>query len=200
MKAVIGLGNPGAEYEGTRHNIGFEVIDELARRWGVRLKRWKSASDLVVAVGGDVILAKPRTFMNASGEAVGRIVRFHKVDVGDILIVVDEVQLPLGRLRLRRSGSAGGHNGLKSVIEHVGDGFPRLRIGVGRGDMQWDLADHVLSPFRSDEREAIAKAVGRAADAAEVFVIEGIGAAMNKFNAREDPILEDKGPDKPAPA
>jgi PTH1 family peptidyl-tRNA hydrolase len=200
MKAVIGLGNPGAEYEGTRHNVGFDVIDELARRWGVRLKRWKSASDLVVAVGGDVILAKPRTFMNASGEAVGRIGRFHKIDPGDILIVVDEVQLPLGRLRLRRAGSAGGHNGLKSVIEHIGDGFPRLRIGVGRGDTQWDLADHVLSQFRGDEREVIGKAVGRGADAAEVFVVEGIGAAMNKFNAREDRMLEDKGPDKPAPA
>jgi PTH1 family peptidyl-tRNA hydrolase len=193
MKAVIGLGNPGAEYQGTRHNVGFDVVDELARRWDVRLRPWKAIGDLAMAAGRGVLLARPGTFMNVSGEAVVRISAFHKVDPGNLLIVVDDVQLPLGRLRLRRSGSAGGHNGLKSVIEHLGDGFPRLRVGVGRGDPQWDLADHVLSRFRSDEREVIAKAIERAADAAEVFVTEDIEAAMNRFNAREDRVPEDQG-------
>jgi PTH1 family peptidyl-tRNA hydrolase len=199
MKAVIGLGNPGADYEGTRHNVGFDVIDELVRRSGVRLRKWKSAGDLAIAGSGGVVLAKPLMFMNASGEAVGRIGAFYKIDPGDLLVVVDEVHLPLGRLRLRPSGSAGGHNGLKSVIEHVGDGFPRLRIGVGRGDPQWDLSDHVLSRFRADERDVIERAIERAADAAEAFVAEGIGTAMNKFNAREDEAPDDQGPDRGSP-
>src|SRR5947209_6825381 len=173
MKAIVGLGNPGSEYVGTRHNVGFDVVDEVARRWGVRLRPWKSAADLAVVAGRGVVLAEPRTFMNASGEAVSRIAQFHKIDPQDILVVVDEVQLPLGKLRMRRSGSAGGHNGLKSIIQHVGDQFPRLRIGIGRGDPQWDLADHVLSRFAADEREAVTDAVNRAADAVELFVETG---------------------------
>jgi PTH1 family peptidyl-tRNA hydrolase len=136
--------------------------------------------------GRDVVLAEPTTFMNLSGEAVGRLASFHKVEPVDLLVVVDEVQLPLGRLRLGRSGSAGGHNGLKSVIQHLGAEFPRLRIGVGRGDPRWYLADHVLSTFRPDEREIVERAIERAADAVEVFVESGIETAMNKFNAKED--------------
>lgn len=186
MKAIVGLGNPGSEYEATRHNVGFAVVDELARRWRAKLKSWKSVIDLAVVPGRDVVLVKPKTFMNASGEAVGRIGGFFKIDPRDLLVVVDEVQLPLGRLRLRSSGSAGGHNGLKSVIAHVGSDFPRLRIGVGRGDPRWDLADHVLSPFQSDELEAAAIAITRSADAVEAFLEEGIGPAMNRFNVRED--------------
>jgi PTH1 family peptidyl-tRNA hydrolase len=183
MRAVVGLGNPGSQYKGTRHNVGFEVVDELARRWNVALKKWKNTADAVVVRSRDVVLVEPRTFMNASGEAVAGIMAFHRIDPADVLVVVDEVQLPLGRLRLRRSGSAGGHNGLKSVIESVGDAFPRLRIGVGRGDVQWDLADHVLSRFVAEERPVIASALVRAADAVEVFIDAGIEAAMNQFNA-----------------
>jgi PTH1 family peptidyl-tRNA hydrolase len=138
------------------------------------------------------VLVQPNTFMNASGEAVGRVAAFFKIDPRDLLVVVDEVQLPLGRLRLRSAGSAGGHNGLKSVIAHVGSDFPRLRIGVGRGDPRWDLADHVLSPFQADEREAAAKAIARAADAVETFLEEGIGTAMTRFNVREDTIVEEE--------
>jgi PTH1 family peptidyl-tRNA hydrolase len=182
MRAIVGLGNPGSEYAGTRHNIGFEVVNELARRWQVRLRPWKSVADLVVISGSGVVLVEPTTFMNLSGEAVSRVIDFHKLDVSDVLVVVDEVQLPLGRLRLRRSGSAGGHNGLKSIIQHIGTEFPRLRVGVGRGDPRWELADHVLSRFGRDEREAAAEVVSRAADAAETFVNEGIDAAMNRFN------------------
>jgi len=183
MRAVVGLGNPGNQYKGTRHNVGFEVVDELARRWSVALKKWKTTADTVVVRSRDVVLVEPRTFMNNSGEAVAGIMAFHRIDPTDVLVVVDEVQLPLGRLRLRRSGSAGGHNGLKSVIESVGDAFPRLRIGVGRGDAQWDLADHVLSRFAAEERPVIASALVRAADAVEVFIDAGIEAAMNQFNA-----------------
>jgi len=182
MKAIVGLGNPGREYAGTRHNIGFEVIDEVARRWNVRLRPWKSAADLAVVSVRSAVLVEPQTFMNLSGDAVGRVAAFHKLEPADLLVVVDEVQLPLGRIRLRRSGSAGGHNGLKSIIQHIGIGFPRLRIGVGRGDPEWDLADHVLSRFGREEREAVAEAVSRAADAVEMFVGEGIEVAMNRFN------------------
>ena len=182
MKAIVGLGNPGREYAGTRHNIGFEVIGEVARRWNVRLRPWKSAADVVVVPGRSAVLVEPQTFMNLSGDAVGRVAAFHKLEPADVLVVVDEVQLPLGRIRLRRSGSSGGHNGLKSIIQHIGTEFPRLRIGVGRGDPKWDLADHVLSRFGREEREAVAEAVNRAADAVEMFVDEGIEVAMNRFN------------------
>ncbi len=182
MKAIVGLGNPGGEYAGTRHNVGFDVVDEVARRWGARLRAWKSIADVAAVSGRGVVLVKPQTFMNASGEAVSRIAQFHKLNPEDVLVVVDEVQLPLDKLRIRRSGSAGGHNGLKSVIQHVGDQFPRLRIGIGRGDPKWDLADHVLSRFTHEERQVAADAVTRAADAVETFVEEGIEAAMSRFN------------------
>lgn len=182
MKVIVGLGNPGREYAGTRHNIGFDVIDELARRWNIQLRPWKSVALVGVDSPRGAVLVEPQTFMNRSGEAVGRVAAFHKVEPPDVLIVVDEVQLPLGRVRLRRSGSAGGHNGLKSVIQHVGAEFPRLRIGIGPGDARWDLADHVLSRFDASEREVMSDAVVRAADAVELFVSDGIQSAMNQFN------------------
>jgi PTH1 family peptidyl-tRNA hydrolase len=183
MHAVVGLGNPGSQYKSTRHNVGFEVVDELARRWNITLKKWKNTADIGVVRSRDVLLVEPRTFMNNSGEAVAAIMTFYRIVPEDVLVVVDEVQLPLGKLRLRRSGSAGGHNGLKSVIAHVGDQFPRLRIGVGRGEIQWDLADHVLSRFEPAERPTIDSALVRAADAVETFVDAGVEAAMNRFNA-----------------
>jgi PTH1 family peptidyl-tRNA hydrolase len=186
MKAIVGLGNPGAEYEGTRHNVGFEVVDEVARRWKARLKSWKSVAALAVVPDHDVLLAAPKTFMNLSGEAVQRIAAFYHLEPSDVLIVVDDVNLPLGRLRLRSSGSAGGHNGLKSVIAHLGPGFPRLRIGVDRGDRARDLADRVLSRFPSAERDVVDRAIKRAADAVEAFVDDGFEVAMNRFNAAAD--------------
>jgi len=186
VKAIVGLGNPGREYNGTRHNVGFEVVDELARRWNAGLKKWKATADVAVVKDRDAALVEPRTYMNQSGQAVAAIMTFYKIRPADVLIVVDEVQLPLGRLRFRPSGSAGGHNGLKSVIEHVGSEFPRLRIGIERGDRQRDLADRVLSRFESTERDTIARAIQRAADAVEVFVADGIAVAMNRFNAADD--------------
>jgi len=186
MKAIVGLGNPGSEYAGTRHNVGFDVVDELARRWRVNLKKWKSIADVAVVKDRGVVLAEPKTYMNDSGRAVGAVMAFYKIQPADVLIVLDGAQLPLGKLRLRASGSAGGHNGLKSVIEHVGRDFPRLRIGVERGHPDRDLSDRVLSKFPRSERAVVDRAVTRAADAADTFVSDGIHLAMNRFNVDGD--------------
>ena len=192
VKLIVGLGNPGAQYKGTRHNIGFAVIDEIARRAAVGFE--SAPAEAVIAKwrrpDGGALLAKPLTFMNLSGQAVGEIARYFKVDVPDVLIVVDEVQLPLGRLRARARGSAGGHNGLKSVIAHLGDDFSRLRIGVGRGEQQRDLADHVLSRFEKDEAAEVERMTTRAADAAEMFITSGIEAVMNAFNGGDPATTE----------
>ena len=186
MKLVVGLGNPGRKYDGTRHNVGFDVLDLLAGRH--RLE-WESApADALIAKwrSASVLLAKPLTFMNLSGYAIGDLLRFYKIDLPDLFVVVDDANLELGRLRARPSGSAGGHNGLKSIIGALGtEEFARLRVGVGRGNAR-DLADHVLAKFDPDERTDVAEAVGRAADAAELFVAEGIEPVMNRFNRKED--------------
>ena len=186
MKAIVGLGNPGTEYSGTRHNVGFDVIEELARRWTAKLKKWKSTADLAVVTDREVLLVQPKTFMNESGFAVSAVMAFYKIQPADVLVIVDDVQLPLGKLRLRQSGSAGGHNGLKSVIAHVGQDFPRLRIGVERGHPELDLSHRVLSKFPPDEREVVNRAVARAADAVETFVSDGLFVAMNRFNASNE--------------
>jgi peptidyl-tRNA hydrolase, PTH1 family len=192
VKLIVGLGNPGAQYKGTRHNIGFAVIDEIARRASVGFE--SAPAEAVIAKWrrpeGGALLAKPLTFMNLSGQAVGELARYFKVDVPDVLIVVDEVQLPLGRLRARARGSAGGHNGLKSVIAHLGDDFSRLRIGVGRGEQQRDLADHVLSRFEKEEAAEVERMTTRAADAAEMFITSGIEAVMNAFNGGDPATTE----------
>ncbi len=194
MKLLVGLGNPGPQYRDTRHNVGFRVIDEVARRWQLS-DAWRERDDtLFVKKAGGAILVKPLTFMNHSGFAVSRIRQFFQVEPAEILVVVDEAALPLGRLRARARGSAGGHNGLRSIIEQLGsEEFCRLRVGVGRGDARRDLADHVLSKFDPDERDTIVAAVQRAADASEMFVTEGIGRVMNTFNAAADKQQEDTG-------
>ena len=189
MKLIVGLGNPGAKYAGTRHNVGFEAVDLLATRHGVEWGTAPKGAEALVAnwrVGG-AIFVKPLTFMNLSGAAVVPLLQFYKIEVGDLLVIVDEVQLETGRLRIRPSGSAGGHNGLKSIIGSLGtDQFPRLRIGVGRGDSQRDLADHVLARFDADEKDVIAEAIVKAADAADVFVTDGPDVAMNRFNRKPE--------------
>ena len=189
MKLIVGLGNPGRRYEGTRHNVGFDVVDLLARRHGAA---WEAAPRGVEALVGrwrqaDSVLAKPLTYMNLSGAAVIGLLQFYKIEPADVLVLVDEVHLELGRLRIRRSGSAGGHNGLKSIIASLGSmEFARLRIGIGRGDDRRDLADHVLARFDADERSTVAEMVDRSADAVELFVAEGIGPVMNRYNRKED--------------
>lgn len=189
MKLVAGLGNPGARYRGTRHNVGFEVLDVLAGRHGLAFDaapaealqaRWRRADDVV-------LLVKPLTFMNVSGEAVADLARYYKVAVPDLLVICDDVNLPLGRLRLRASGSEGGHNGLRSIAEMLGTvDYSRLRVGVGRGDLRRDLADHVLARFEPEEAPGIEAAIARAADAAETWLAEGLAKAMNTFNRGDD--------------
>jgi len=190
MKVICGLGNPGPRYKGTRHNIGFDVLDELARRAGLVFESAPAEALIARWRASDVLLIKPLTFMNLSGQALGELVRYFKVDVADVLVVLDEVQLPLGKLRARARGSAGGHNGLKSVIEHLGTDVSRLRISVGRGDSQRDLADHVLAKFDKDEADEAARMTTRAADAAETFVTGGIAEVMNRFNGGDPATTE----------
>jgi PTH1 family peptidyl-tRNA hydrolase len=183
LKLIVGLGNPGRDYEHTRHNVGFQVAEELARRYRVSLKnyaKWKARAVKIPDIG--VLVAEPTTFMNLSGWAVREIASFYQLATADLLIVYDDADLPLGRLRLRANGSAGGHNGLKSIIQELGTmEFPRLRVGVGR--QAGGLKNHVLGRFDSDEKPQIDEAVKRAADAAEVFARENIIAAMNQYNA-----------------
>ena len=186
MNLIVGLGNPGRRYEGTRHNVGFDVLDTLARRHGAE---WETAPRGIEALvarwrSHDTVLAKPLTFMNLSGGAVGTLLRFFKIPVEDLLVVLDEVALPAGQLRVRSEGSAGGHNGLKSIIGVLGtQQFARLRIGVGRGDPRRDLADHVLSPIGPDLRPIVDEAVVKAAAAVECFARDGIEKTMQVFNA-----------------
>jgi PTH1 family peptidyl-tRNA hydrolase len=187
LKLIVGLGNPGPEYSETRHNLGFKVAEELARRHQVNFRKsskWKALTAKIPDVGDGVVLAQPATFMNLSGWAVRDLVSFHKIALADLLVVVDDADLALGRLRIRAAGSAGGHNGLKSVIQELGsEQFPRLRVGVGR--QPGELKNHVLGRFGSDERSQIEAAVRRAADAAELFAREDIVKVMNRFNVAE---------------
>jgi PTH1 family peptidyl-tRNA hydrolase len=189
MKCIVGLGNPGRKYEGTRHNVGFQVLDSLADRHRVEWELAPRGIEALIARqrADGILLAKPLTFMNLSGPTIVGLLQFYKIELPDSLVIVDDTNLELGRLRARATGSAGGHNGLKSVIEALGTmEFARLRIGVGRGDARRDLADHVLAKFEPEERPIVAEAVGRSADAADLFVAEGIAPVMNRFNRKED--------------
>ena len=183
---VVGLGNPGGKYEDTRHNAGFAVADELARRGGFDLRRVKfKALTGTAAIGGQgVLVMKPTTYMNLSGEAVGEAARFYKLAPDRVLVISDDVDLPLGKLRLRASGSAGGHNGLKSVIQHLGsDRFPRLKVGVGgKPHPDYDLADWVLGKLQGEDKKLMDETVKRAADAVECLLRDGIDKAMNRYN------------------
>jgi len=189
MKLVVGLGNPGREYARTRHNVGFEVLESLAARHGAT---WSGKPDAELARWAqEAVLVKPQTFVNLSGSAVQRWQHFYKVPLEDVLIVVDDVNLEAGRLRIRRAGSAGGHNGLKSIIAELGtDQFARLRIGVGGGERK-NLSPHVLGRFTPDEEAIIEAAIDRAVAAVEVFVAEGSSAAMNQYNRKDDKTAED---------
>ena len=183
---LVCLGNPGDQYENTRHNVGFLVADELAERHNVPIQRLKfRALTNTITVGDQkVLLMKPVTYMNLSGEAVHEAAAFYKVPPEHILVVSDEVALVPGRLRVRRSGSAGGHNGLKNIIAHLGtDQFPRIRLGVGqKPHPDYDMADWVLGKFQGEDKKAVEAAVKRAADAAECLIREGVDKAMNQYN------------------
>jgi len=184
MKLIVGLGNPGAEYEKTRHNVGYRLVDLLADRWDISLKRRKFQGRCGEGMCGTerVALLKPETFMNRSGGSVVEAWQFFKVALGEIVVLVDDMNLGLGRVRLRGDGSAGGHNGLKSVIERLGsEEFSRLRIGIGQASGD-GAVDHVLGKFDPDEEAVMKASIGRAADCVECLVREGLDAAMSKYN------------------
>ena len=183
---LVCLGNPGDQYENTRHNVGFQVADAVAERHNVPIQRLKfRALTNTITVGEKkVLLMKPVTYMNLSGEAVHEAASFYKVPPERILVVSDEVALAPGKIRVRRSGSAGGHNGLKNIIAHLGtDQFPRIRVGVGqKPHPDYDMADWVLGKFQGEDKKAVEGAVKRAADAAECLIQEGVDKAMNRYN------------------
>ncbi len=188
MKLIVGLGNPGSEYETTRHNVGFMVIDELARQAGVSLtsKKFDSEYGQGTVEGEKAALLKPQTYMNLSGDSVAPAARFFKVDPQDLVVVHDELDLPLGRLQVKLGGGTGGHNGLRSIVERLGNGdFVRIRVGIGKPDAgRSKVVGHVLSPFGKDERDAVEEAVKRAAEAVRAVVARGVSSAMNTFNKR----------------
>ncbi len=185
MKLIIGLGNPGDKYRGTRHNMGFGVIEELADRWNIPVKN-KEMKGLVgkgIYRGEKVILVKPQTFMNNSGECVRPLVMYYGIAAEDIIVVYDDVNLEPGHIRIRAKGSAGGHNGMKSIIAHLGtEEFARVRIGVGEKPEHFDLADWVLSRFPRDLEDDARRGIENGARAVETILGEGIAAAMNLFN------------------
>ncbi|MCX7818898.1 MAG: aminoacyl-tRNA hydrolase [Kiritimatiellae bacterium] len=185
---VVGLGNPGSEYAGTRHNAGFEVVERLARRVGAEWRRSRQApAECAIAElpeAGRVLFVKPLTYMNASGEAVAALARWHRLRPSEVVVVYDDVDLPLGTVRVRARGSSGGHRGMGSVIEQMGDdGIARVRIGIGRGRGDRDTVAHVLSRFSEEERPVAEAAMERAAAAVETLLTRGIERAMNEFNA-----------------
>jgi PTH1 family peptidyl-tRNA hydrolase len=188
MRLIVGLGNPGERYRRTRHNVGFMVVDALAARCGVRRGRaehdaWVAEADVA---GERVLLVKPQTFMNRSGMSVEPLLRRHAGGPSDLLVALDDVALELTALRIRERGSHGGHNGLRSVVDALGsDEFPRIRIGVRRGELPADLAGYVLSEFEGDEVLVVQEIVGRAADAIECYLREGPQAAMSRYNRTE---------------
>ena len=187
MKLIVGLGNIGKEYEGTRHNIGFMVVDELARRWGVT--NWKNDRNALCGEYRNpekILLLKPTTYMNLSGIAVGAYANFFNVDSEDIAVIQDDLDLPLGQVRVRRKGSAGGHNGIKSLQEHLGTGvFPRFKIGIGHPEHNNKaVIKHVLQRFNAEERELVTEAVGKLADALELWLKGNMDDVMQLYNKK----------------
>jgi len=186
VKVIVGLGNPGKRYANTPHNVGFDVADELADRVQAGFRRglrFKARIAQGTHERETLLLVKPQTYMNNSGEAVGAIVRYRKLDVSDTVVIVDDADLAFGRLRIRPGGSSGGHRGLQSIIRHLGsDAFARVRVGIGRRKAGEHLIAHVLSPFGEREREQVARIVSRAADAVMRLLEAGVDAAMNDFN------------------
>ncbi len=186
---LVGLGNPGREYKDNRHNVGFMLIDRLCVLLDVRLNRLQSKALVAFAAyqGNKIILAKPQTYMNLSGQAVGGLARFYKLPLENVMVAHDDLDLPFGVIRIRPGGGAGGQKGIASIIEHLGSkDFPRLRIGIGRPPGRMDPADYVLQDFPSSDLVMLSETLGRAAEAALVFVTEGLDAAMNQFNVRRE--------------
>ena len=183
---LVGLGNPGSKYESTRHNMGFLAVDGLARRKGFRFNklRFRAWTAEWMVNGEKVLVMKPQTYMNLSGEAVGEAARFYKIPSDHVLVIYDDVSLPLGKLRIRDKGSAGGHNGIKNIIAHLGtDVFPRVKVGVGApSHPDYDMVDWVIGSFSAQEKKIVDEALDRALDAAECIISRGVTEAQNRFN------------------
>lgn len=189
MFVIVGLGNPGREYETTRHNAGFCVIDALAGRYNITVteKKHKALCGKGLIEGHKVILVKPQTYMNLSGESIRSLLDFYKISEEELIIIYDDISLAPGQLRIRTKGSAGGHNGIKSIIAHLGtQEFPRIRVGVGEKPKEMDLAAYVLSRFSAGEREIMEETYQTAAMAAAAMMNDGIDSAMNRFNGKKE--------------
>ncbi len=189
MKIFVGLGNPTAEYAATKHNVGFMLADKLAEK--ISATDWREKFNALVAEsffdGEKILIVKPQTFMNLSGEAVGPLMNFYKLGAEDLTVAHDDMDLPLGMIRLRPKGSGGGHHGVESIIQHLGGekNFPRVRIGVGRPPKNWTVNHHVLSPFTAEDAQKISAALDELVPAVLCIFKEGIDNAMNKFNPRK---------------
>lgn len=189
MKIIVGLGNPGNEYKDTKHNVGWMLVDALADKLGAG--SWRQMEKGLVTdvrIGSEkVLLVKPQTYMNNSGECVGPILRYYKLETEDLIICHDDMDIPAGTVRIRKKGSAGGHNGIKSTIAHVGsEKFIRVRIGIGRPLPQWSVIDHVLSPFSAEDVPKIKEAIDYLLPAVECIVEQGVDMAMNKYNPKKE--------------
>ncbi|HIX98648.1 aminoacyl-tRNA hydrolase [Faecalicatena contorta] len=191
MYIIAGLGNPGQPYEGTRHNAGFDVIDVLAEAYNISVDYRKNRALIGKGIieGQKVILAKPQTYMNLSGESIRGLVDYYKVDEeSELIVIYDDVSLDPGQIRIRKKGSAGGHNGIKSIIAHLGtEVFPRVKVGVGQKPRQYDLADYVLGHFSREEREQMAEGYRHAAEAVKYMVTDRVDEAMNEYNRKVRP-------------
>lgn len=187
---IIGLGNPGRQYENTHHNVGFDTVDILSGKFGIKIAKLKHKALIGDGLiqGKRVLLVKPQTYMNLSGESVREVVEWYNIPLKNIIIIYDDVDLPLGRIRIRPKGSSGTHNGMKSIIYQLqSDEFPRIRIGIGKPPENWDMADYVLSRFDAEERKIIGQSISKAAEAAVEIINSGIEKAMNMYNGPEMP-------------
>ena len=187
MYIIAGLGNPGKEYMGTRHNAGFSVIDELADKYNISVDtaKHKGLIGKGVIAGQKVILVKPMTYMNNSGECIREVMDYYKCDIDDFIVIFDDISLDVGKLRLRAKGSAGGHNGIKDIIRQLGtEKFLRIKVGVGAKPKGWDLADHVLGRFSTEDRKLVDEAIEKAAKAVDIMISQGVDAAMNEYNRK----------------
>ena len=189
MYIIAGLGNPGKKYEHTRHNVGFDVMDVLAEKYNIRMdeKKYKAICGKGMIGSEKVVLVKPQTFMNLSGESIAEAVNFYKVDpASELLVIFDDISLAPGRIRIRKKGSAGGHNGIKNIILHLGtEVFPRIKVGVGEKPKGWDLADYVLGRYSAEDRKIIDEAQKEAADAVKLMVTDDVRGAMNRYNTKK---------------
>ena len=188
MYLIAGLGNPTKTYEGTRHNVGFDMIDVLGNKFGIDVttKKHKALVGRGIIEGMRVILAKPQTYMNLSGESIREIADFYKIEPENIIIKYDDISLDVGRLRIRKKGSAGGHNGIKNIIAHLGtQEFPRIKVGFGEKPEGWDLADYVLSKYSKEEQKALDEASEGVIGAVKLIVMDDIDGAMNQYNAKK---------------